>query len=142
MTKLTHYVPNLFTHFFDDLDAPGFLIKPLHGKPLNASFKVDIKETPTEFNIHAQIPGVKKEDIHISVDGGMVTIQAESKQHDQKTVDEKVVQSECYYGTVSRSFQLPADVVSDSAQAIYENGVLNLTLPKKVSSTSQRIAVK
>lgn len=141
MTKLTHYVPNLFTNFFDDLNAPSYIIRPLHGKPLESSFKVDIKETPGEYNIQAQIPGVQKEDIHISVDGGMVTIQAETKQHDQKTEDEKVVQSECYYGTVSRSFQLPADVDQGKTKASYENGILKLTLPKMNGSKPHQIKV-
>ncbi len=141
MTNLTHYVPNLFTSIFDDLDTSSYIVRPLHGKPLQSSFKVDIKETPVAYNIKAQIPGVQKEDIHISVDGGMVTIQAQIKQHDQKSEDEKIVQSEFYYGTVSRSFQLPEDVDSTGTKANYENGVLHLHLPKKVGDTSKRIHV-
>lgn len=141
MTKLTHYVPNLFTNIFDDFSVPSYIIKPLHGSPLQNSFKVDIKEAPGEYSIKAEIPGVKKEDIHISVDGGIVTIQAETSQHDQKKENEKVVQSECYYGTVFRSFQLPVEIDQGNTKANYENGVLKLVLPKKNGSKPHQIKV-
>jgi HSP20 family protein len=141
MTKLTNYVPNMFTNFLDDLASPSYIIKPLHGQPLETNFKVDIKESDKGFTIKAQVPGVKKEDIHISVDGSLVTIQAETKQVDQKTVDEKVIRSECYYGTVSRTFQLPTEVDQGATKANYENGILNLVLPKKNGGNPHQIKV-
>ena len=141
MTNLTHYIPNMFNNILDDLATPGYIIKPLHGQPLDANFKVDIKESDKGFTIKAQIPGVKKEDIHISVDGSLVTIGAETKQVDQQTEDEKMVRSECYYGTVSRTFQLPVEVNQGSTKASYENGVLSLTLPKKNGGNPHQIRV-
>ena len=141
MTKLTHYAPSLFTNFFDDLTTPSYIIRPLHGQPLDSNFKVDIKENKQGFDIKAQIPGVKKEDIHISVDGPMVTIEAEVKQLDEKMEDEKVVRSECYYGSSSRSFQLSAEVDSTKTQAHYENGILHVHLPKKSGNGQKKITV-
>jgi len=84
---------------------------------------------------------VSKEDLHITVDGSTVTIAAEVKQHDEQTKDEKIVRSERYFGSVSRSFQLPVDVDQDDAKATYENGVLKLTLPKKINVMGKRVAV-
>ena len=90
----------------------------------------------------AEIPGVKKEDIHITVDGGTVSITAEVRQSDEQKQDEKLVRSERYYGSVSRSFQLPVDIDQAQTKASYENGVLTLSLPKKSNAGSQRIQVE
>ena len=134
---------SLFDDFFKDV-APGFFIKPLHGDALPAAsqIRVDVKENEKEYSVHAEIPGVNKEDIQVSVEGNIVTLRAEIGQQDKQTEGEKVLRSERYYGAVSRSFQLPADIDEAAAKARYENGVLLLTLPKKVSSTPQRLVVE
>jgi HSP20 family protein len=90
----------------------------------------------------AEMPGVPKEDIHVTVEGNVVSVRAEIKQEDVQQRDEKVLRSERYYGAVSRSFQLPVDVDDASAKARVENGVLTLTLPKKRGSNSQRLTVE
>ena len=133
---------SLFDDFFKDL-APGFYIKPLHGDPLPSptQIKVDVKETDQGYTVQAEVPGVAKEDIQVSVDGNVVTLSAEVKQSDTQASDEKLLRSERYYGSVSRSFQLPADIDRDTAKAKYDNGVLTLTLPKKKSGASQRLAI-
>ena len=92
--------------------------------------------------MHAEIPGVNKEDIQVSIEGNVVTLHTEIKQQDKQTEGEKVLRSERYYGAVSRSFQLPADIDEAAAKARYENGVLLLTLPKKISSAPQRLVVE
>jgi HSP20 family protein len=134
---------SLFDDFFKDL-APGFYIKPLHGDPLPSptQIKVDVKETDQGYTVQAEVPGVAKEDIQVSVDGNVVTLSAEVKQSDTQAGDEKLLRSERYYGSVSRSFQLPADIDQDTAKAKYDNGVLTLTLPKKKSGASQRLAIE
>ncbi len=134
---------NLFDDFFRDV-APGFYVKPLHGDPLPsaAQIKVDVKETDKVYTVHAEVPGVPKEDIHVSLDGSIVTLRAEVKQHDSTGKDEKVLRSERYFGAVSRSFQLPVDIDAAQAKAKYDNGVLTLTLPKKLASAgTQRLAI-
>ena len=77
---------NLFDEFFRDF-APGFYVKPLHGDPLPtpAQIKVDVKENETGYVVHAEVPGVAKEDIHVSLDGNVVTLRAEVKQQDRKS---------------------------------------------------------
>ena len=141
MNQLTRFNRSLLNDFFGDFGSPGYLVKPLHGDPLPASFKVDIKETANGYAMSAEIPGVKKEDIHITVDGGTVSITAEVRQSDEQKQDEKLVRSERYYGSVSRSFQLPVDIDQAQTKASYENGVLTLSLPRKSQAGSQRIQV-
>lgn len=131
----------LFDDFFKDV-GPGFYVKPLHGDPLPAQIKVDVTETPTAFTVLAEVPGVPKEDIHVTVEGNVVTLRAEVKQQDRQHENEKLLRSERYYGAVSRSFQMPVDIDDTAAKARCDNGVLQLTLPKKVTVAGQRLAVE
>ena len=104
--------------------------------------RVDVVEKDGVFKIRADIPGVKKEDINVRIDGNLVQIDAETKQEkDFKTDGDKVLRSERYYGAVSRAFTLTQDVDESKAVAKYENGVLTLELPKKTSSASKRLAI-
>ncbi|MBS0316428.1 MAG: Hsp20/alpha crystallin family protein [Proteobacteria bacterium] len=134
---------SLFDDFFRDV-APGFFIKPLHGDtlPPPAQIKVDVKENDGSYTVQAEIPGVAKDDIQVSLDGGTVTLRAEVKQEDSKSEGDKLLRSERYYGAVSRSFQLPQDVDEAKAKAKYDNGILTLTLPKKSGGGAQRLAIE
>ena len=131
-------VPNsLFDDLFRDF-APGYLVRPLHGDALPRQIKVDVKEDGENFVVHAELAGVAREDIHVSIDGDVLSLSAEIKQHDQKSEDEKILRSERYYGSVSRSFRLPGAVDDTRAVAKYDNGVLTLTLPKKPQAQGGR----
>ena len=134
---------SLFDDFFKDI-APGFYVRPLHGEnlPAPSQIKVDVKETEGGYTVQAEVPGVPKEDIHVSVEGNVVSLRAEVRQLDQKTEGEKVLRSERYYGSVARSFQLPADIDAAQAKAKYDNGILTLTLPKKLNNSSQRLNIE
>lgn len=134
---------SLFDDFFKDI-APGFYVRPLHGDSLPApsQIKVDVKETEGGYTVQAEVPGVPKEDIHVSVEGNVVSLRAEVRQLDQKTEGEKVLRSERYYGSVARSFQLPVDIDAAQAKAKYDNGILTLTLPKKLNNSSQRLNIE
>lgn len=134
---------SLFDDFFRDV-APGFYVRPLHGDPLPtpAQIKVDVKESEQAYTVQAEVPGVSKEEIHVSLDGNIVTLRAEVKQVDSQTKDEKVLRSERYFGAVSRSFQLPSDIDQTGAKAKYESGILTLTLPKKQAGGSQRLTIE
>jgi len=132
----------LFDDFFRDV-APSFYVRPLHGDPLPApaQIKIDVKETERAYTVQAEMPGVPKEDIQVSLDGNMVTLRAEVKQQDAQTKDDKVLRSERYFGSVSRSFQLPQDIDQGESRAKFDNGVLTLTLPKKVGGKTQRLSI-
>lgn len=133
----------LLDDFFKDV-APGFFVKPLHGDPLPSpsQMKIDVKEAADAYTVQAEIPGVSKEDIHVVIDGPVVTLRAEVKQQDRQSEDEKVLRTERYYGAVARSFQLASDIDNEKAKARYENGVLTLTLPKKSAMAGQRLNIE
>ena len=132
----------LFEDFFRDV-APGFYVRPLHGDglPTPSQIKVNVSESDRAYTVQAEVPGVNKEDIQVSVDGSVVTLSAEIKQQDVQTKDDKTLRSERYFGAVSRSFQLPQDIDQSESRAKYENGVLTLTLPKKKGGKGQRLAI-
>ncbi|QTD46943.1 Hsp20/alpha crystallin family protein [Ottowia testudinis] len=135
---------SLFDDFFKEF-APGFFIKPLHGDPLPtaAQIRIDVRESDTAYTVQAELPGVPKEDIHVSIDGSVVTLRAEVKQHGSQTGEgEKTLRTERYYGAVSRSFQLPQDVDQAAAKARFENGVLHLTLPKKQANGARKLTIE
>ena len=131
----------LLDDFFKDV-SPAFYVKPLHGDALPAQIRVDVKETPQAYTLEAEVPGVAKEDIHVNVEGNVVTLRAEVKQQDRQTDGEKLLRSERYYGSVSRSFQMPTDIDNSAAKARYDNGVLQLVLPKKSTSVAQRLTIE
>ena len=122
---------NLFDDLFKDMMSPGYFIKPLHGDPLPQSIRLDVKESGDAYTVQAEMPGVSRDDIQVTVEGNVVTLKAEVKQQDSQTSDERTLRSERYFGSVARSFQLPADLDNSQAKAKFENGVLSLTLPKK-----------
>ena len=134
---------SLFDDFFKDL-APGFYVRPLHGDPLPnpGQVKIDVKESPEAYTVTAELPGVPRDDIHVTIDGGVVTISAEVKQQDAKTEGEKVLRSERYYGQISRSLSLPVDIDKTKAKAKYGDGVLNLTLPKQTAAGAHRLNIE
>ncbi len=133
----------LFDDFFKEL-SPGFYVRPLHGDPLPspAQIKMDVKENKGSYTVQAEVPGVSKEEIHVSIEGNVVTLRAEVKQSDAQTSDEKTLRTERYYGAVARSFQMPVEIDSSQARAKYDNGVLTLTLPKKQANGSQRLNIE
>lgn len=132
---------SLFDELFKDF-APGYFVKPLHGDAMPAQIKVDLKESDNSYTVNAEIPGVSKDEIHVGIDGNIITLRAEIKQQDSKTEGEKVLRTERYYGAVTRSFQLPVDIDAGQAKAKYDSGVLTLTLPKKLGQSSKRLTVE
>ncbi len=104
--------------------------------------KVDVSEKNGTYTVRADLPGVKKEDIHVRIDGNIVQIDAEVKQNKESKEGSKVLRSERYYGAVSRAFTLAQDVDDAKTTAKYEDGVLTLELPKKATSAAKQITVQ
>lgn len=100
---------------------------------------VDIDETDDAFNIRAELPGVRKEDINVSVDNNILTIKGEKK---QEVGDRKYHRTECVYGSFVRSFTLPQSVNADDIHAKYQLGTLNLKIPKEEEVKPKQIEVK
>lgn len=147
MANITRFEPfSELTRFdpFGDLDNmfKGFVMRPVfQGATPVPQMKLDVSEDDKSYTIKAEIPGVKKEDIHISVDGNVVSISAEVKRETEKKEGKKVVHSERYFGQVSRSFTLAKEVDQAKASAKYEEGVLEAVLPKKQGSAAKQISV-
>lgn len=127
---------------FDDLFR-GFFMRPVRFEgQQEVQIKVDVSEDDKAYTVHAEIPGVKKEDIHVTIDGDQVAISAEVKNEKEVKEGEKILRSERYYGKVSRAFTLGQDVDDAAAEAKYNNGVLELRLPKRASAKSRRLNIQ
>ena len=145
MANITRFDPfselARFEPFSDDFFR-GFALRPIfRPSDIEPQMRVDVKEDDKAYTVKADIPGVKKEDIKVSVDGNVVSINAEVRQEKEEKEGQKVVRCERYYGSVSRSFTLAQDVDQAGAQAKYNDGVLELTLPKKAGGSKKTIAV-
>jgi len=141
MANITRWDP------FEDIDDlfKGFLLRPMRvesGAESQMRIKIDVQEDDKTYLVHAEVPGVKKEDIQVSIDGNQVSIGAEVKREKEEKQGEKVLRTERYYGKVYRAFSLAQDVDQEGARAKYENGVLELTLPKRAASAQKRLTVQ
>lgn len=143
MTNVVRREPFAMTDLFDDL-FKGFLVRPVRfgDQPEMQMIKMDVKEDNGNYTVHAEMPGVKKEDIHVGIDGNNVSISAETKRESEQKEGEKVLRSERYYGKVYRSFTLDREVDEANAKARFDNGVLELVLPKKATGAAHKLLVE
>jgi HSP20 family protein len=126
---------------FDDVFKGFFRPVRTESAP-DVQIKMDVKEDDKAYTVHADIPGVKKEDIHVTIDGNLVSISAETKQEQEVKEGEKLLRSERYYGKASRSFSLASEIDEGLSQAKYSDGVLELTLPKKAATSAKKLTIK
>ena len=103
--------------------------------------RVDIAETDKEFTIKAEIPDVKKEDVKVAVDNGVLTIRGERKQEKEEK-DKKFHRVERFYGSFTRSFTLPDNVDESKIEAVFKDGMLNLQIPKTKEGRPKALEVK
>ena len=122
----------------------GFFVRPVEFSDTKEApaLTVDVTEQDEAYAIHAEIPGVNKEDIHVSIDGAVVSISAERRNQKEVRDSDKILRSERYFGKVSRSFQLPQEVDESQASAKYSEGVLELLLPKKTAAQAKRLSIQ
>lgn len=105
--------------------------------------RIDVSEKDNAYQVKADIPGVKKEDINVRIDGNVVQIDAEiNREKETKGNGDKILRSERHWGSISRTFSLAQDVDDTKVVAKYLDGVLTLELPKKASMASKKIAVQ
>jgi HSP20 family protein len=144
MANVTRFDP--FNELVDDL-FKGFLVRPLAydngrvGESL-PRMKVDVAEKNGAYVVSAELPGVKKEDIQITIDGAQVTLAAEVKREKEASQDERVLHTERVYGKATRSFTLPQELDEAKAEAKFRDGVLELTLPKKAAAQRKQISIQ
>lgn len=128
---------------FDDFFR-GFFVRPVDFASQSDApvLKIDVKEQENGYLVHAEIPGVKKDDIHVAIDGAVVSVSAERREEKDIKEGERVLRSERYVGKVSRSFQLPQEIDEARVNAKYSDGVLELSLPRKAAAQARRIAIQ
>lgn len=105
------------------------------------AMQLDVSEEANAYHVTVDVPGVKKEDIDIAVDGNQVSISAEVHREKSEGSEKKDLYTERFFGKAFRSFLLPQEVDSSNAQAHYDGGVLRLTLPKKAGGSSAKIKI-
>lgn len=147
MANLQRY-SDPFGNVVDELFR-GFFVKPVgyesaaaaSGEPVRR-VRIDVTEQNGEYKVFAELPGVKKEDIRIEVEGDQVSVSAETRQERDVQNGERVLHSERYVGKVARSFRLGAEIDESRAQAKFTDGVLELTLPKKAAAAGKQITIQ
>lgn len=137
LSEMTRFDP--FRDFDDVFRLPRSFLRSMPEEP---QIKMDVSEDDKAFHVKAEIPGVRKEDIKVSIDGDRVSISAEVRKEKEEKKGETVIRSERYYGSQFRGFTLQQAVDATKADAKYDNGVLELTLPKKEPTSAKEIAVK
>jgi HSP20 family protein len=140
MANITRFDP--FSDYMDDVFRRA--LRPMRWEieeqPLQ--IKLDVQESDKSYTVKAEIPGVKKEDINVQIEGNQVSISAESKREKDVKQDGKVIRSERYYGSLSRSFSLPFEVDQAASNAKYTDGILELTLPKKPNGAAKKLSIQ
>ena len=128
----TVFGENLFDDFFDDSFGMMNARSPLYGKHARNLMKTDIRETDTNYELAIDLPGFKKDEIHIELKNGYLTIRAaKGLDKDEKTSEGKYIRQERYTGACSRSFYVGTDLQPKDVSAKFTDGILELTFPKE-----------
>lgn len=130
-----------FDDFFKDF-APGLFVRPLRENWVwdGQDMPIDVRETAQAYTVEAELPGVEKKDIQVSVQDNAVTVRAEARRSSEKA-EGNCIRQERFEGQISRTFTLPGPVDEDKASAHYEHGVLTLNLPKSARSAQHTLAI-
>jgi HSP20 family protein len=110
--------------------------------PAAVRARMDVLDKGDRYAVNLDLPGVRKEDIHVSIEGARVAVSAETKGERDVKDGERLIHSERYATSYARSFELPAEVTEVGADASFENGVLRLTLPKRAQVSSKRLSIR
>jgi len=141
MVNITRFSPleDAFENLFRGV--PVWLTDPQTRAPAPTQFRMDVTENDKEYQVLAELPGVNKDEISITINGNQVAVSAEVKHEKDVKSGGTVLRSERYYGKIQRAFALGQEVDESTAQAKYNDGVLELTLPKKTATAGKRLAV-
>lgn len=145
MANITRFDPRIdpLGELVDDL-FKGFFVRPLYAGAQDAlpRMRVEVAEKNGGYTVTAELPGAKKEDIAIDVDGAQVTLSAQVKREKEISEQDRLLHTERVYGKVSRSFTLPQELDEDKVEAKFRDGVLEVTLPKKAAAARKAITIQ
>ncbi len=134
---LVRYSP--LDEFLKSLIVPTSQVKTDAAAP---SIPVDVIEKDHAYTVYADLPGIHKEDIAVSIDGSQLTISVERKNEKSVSDNDRTLRSERPYGKTTRTFQFEHDLVEAQSNARFTDGVLELILPKKIQSTAKRLTIE
>lgn len=118
------------------------LMRPVaFDKEMPADIRIDVTENEKDFQVRAEIPGAKKDDIRVTVDGNYVSIAAEIRREKEEKTQGRTLARETFYGSLSRGFSLTSDIDEKNVVAKLEDGILKLTLPKRAGSGSRLVPI-
>ena len=139
MNPLTRYEPLVgrLDGLFDEFLRPT-LVWENNNPP---QIRIDVKETPEAYAVHAVLPGVRKDQIHVEIEGNEVTVCAETRREVEKKDNEKWLRTERFFGKTARRFALPQEIDETRANAKFADGVLELALPKKAVVTGRKLEI-
>lgn len=133
---------NVMDNTLDEM-LRGFFVRPMNVEATApVQLRIDVSETESGYTVLAEIPGVKKDDIQVAVDGNQIEISAEVRNGRALQDGEKVLRAERFFGKVHRAFALAHDIDDAATEARYVDGVLELKLPKKTSARLKRISIQ
>lgn len=145
LSRETRDLARSFDRLFDDAFSglPGFFGTPAARGDGDTprSPALDLSETDKAYTVKLDVPGVKKEDVKVSIDGRRVSVEARSDNTEEKKEGDRVVYRERSMASYARSFTLPAEVDSAAANAKLEHGVLMLELPKRGAPAASQIKI-
>jgi HSP20 family protein len=140
MANLIRFDP--FDDRFEDLVRGFFRPALASGNGNTPQIKVDVTENEKNYVVQAEIPGVKKDEINVAIDGNQVSISAEVKRETEAKEGNRLLRNERYYGKAYRSFVLGQEVDDTAAEARYADGVLELVLPKKAAQSARKLTIQ
>lgn len=108
----------------------------------SAPIRIDVTESDAAYVVHAEMPGVQKDEIQVTIEGKHVTIGAQVKRAAEANDGERVLRSERYTGALRRSFTLPVELDEAASEAKYADGVLELKLAKKVPEAARKLTIQ
>jgi HSP20 family protein len=140
MARLSVYDP--FAEVFPELFR-GLLTPARASAPEALEIRIEVREYTSAYQVQAELPGVRKDDIQVQIDGNRVSISAEVKREAvDKPESERVLRSERFYGQLARSFALATEIDDKQASARFEQGILTLTLPKQTAPSARKITIQ
>ena len=143
-TEIARFDPFRFDPFrnIDEVMREFSLLPSVRGFEPEPRIRMDVEETDTNYLVKADMPGMKKEDIKVAIEGNTVSIQAQTTEEKEEKEGTNVVRRERYVGQQYRAFTLPQEIDDKAAEAQYDNGVLSLSLPKKLGNISKTLSIK
>lgn len=134
---------SLFDDFFNDVFTRGALAPMRTGElPAAARARMDVIDKGDRYEVLIDLPGVRKEDIQVTIEGPRVSVTAETQSKRESKEGERVLHTERYAASYARSFELPTEVTEQGAEANFDNGVLKLGLPKRAAVMSKRLEIR